>query len=55
MTALIRPLTDDEARLAVRLVIWAVVIVMVWPLVDQLSALLAIWVRAATDPLAGIR
>lgn len=52
---LLRRLTDAEARLLVRVVVWASILVMVWPLLNQVLTLLAAWTHTATDPLAGVR
>jgi hypothetical protein len=51
----LRRLTDAEARLVVRVCVWAVVLVMLWPLLDRLTALVSAWLHLATDPLAGVR
>ena len=50
-----RLLSEDEARLVVRVIIWAVIVVMVWPLVNQVSGLLTIFAADLTDPLSGVR
>lgn len=48
---LFRLLSEDEARLVVRIIVWAVALAMAWPLLDRLTALAAAWVHIASSPL----